>query len=1029
MLRLALPVDATLRFSRSSFNATAVGVLFLTSITVNVFLALVLLSSSSSCDRLSYPNLFSGITVPLRKADTALRVLSTLFSALGSLTDFGDYSIGFSLLELLARLLIHCIQRSRLSATESGPSAPPLTPLLGLSTGVQSQVDPGVAEPPQKSFNMCFSDVLVTLFYGVAAYLGMRRPSVEPIGAIHPDGDASRDGPVACVRPQVRGMQWPWFEKWTSGYDCGDTRKAHSKYSTGEVYHLCSCPEREDTTKSPRKSRKHLRHRRAHRTNRLYSCCSPVSSVSTSTSTKMPPASTSEPTEFPAGQANPPAPTVAVVRAILPRPGQPGSLCFDGRNVTEFLKDWNTECADHGLGERERCERLPKYCAAEIKDTIEVLPCYLESDWAGLQKELKAMFWNLDIRKNSPEALDDLIRNAPTLDAVVYLLRFKSISAHLVDTHELSNMQRCRKLLDGLSERLRDKAIDYCATKKWRLTSNETEGDEPEFDELFVYIQGKADAAKKRAAYERSNPSASTDAVPAVVPVVPVVPVKAVPDPVDALADQFSRLALQLQAQITSALASVQPAVVPAMVPAVPVPTAHSPTDVTRTARALRCLWCDSLEHLRAQCSDFRAALSSGKVRFNEASKVVNAATGEILPVLVGKGGMKILFPATPMPGPASINAITVESAYAEVGTPDKTVTVATVDFEKGTCFTEVIDVDVYEKRRRTDQSGPSVRKRQDLGTRPAGESMDDEGAPSQPSQPPPSHPSGSPTPQYVPLPAGVPSTPPYGLRSGSHPTPQPVPPQPDPQPVQQPLANPNAGPKYRLASKVSETVSVSSVGEKIMESPITLNMRELFAVSSDISNYVNQQTRKHRLPVTSQTAGTAVCSVEVSEASLYACPSSRAKVMMDGSYACWALLDGGSEINIMPRRTFERLKYPIDPDIEWRVSSYEGENSDHGQMLGVCHDLRIDIGGAEVRTPVFVVERCQQDLILGRPWERAARASTINEDEGHVTWVIRSQDGRRVVRFVGVQAEHERNRYHARLSERGTGTSDPLKA
>jgi len=47
-------------------------------------------------------------------------------------------------------------------------------------------------------------------------------------------------------------------------------------------------------------------------------------------------------------------------------------------------------------------------------------------------------------------------------------------------------------------------------------------------------------------------------------------------------------------------------------------------------------------------------------------------------------------------------------------------------------------------------------------------------------------------------------------------------------------------GPKYQLALKLSEIVNVTNVGEKIMDSSITLNMRELFTVSTDISNYVN---------------------------------------------------------------------------------------------------------------------------------------------------------------------------------------------
>ena len=128
-----------------------------------------------------------------------------------------------------------------------------------------------------------------------------------------------------------------------------------------------------------------------------------------------------------------------------------------------------------------------------------------------------------------------------------------------------------------------------------------------------------------------------------------------------------------------------------------------------------------------------------------------------------------------------------------------------------------------------------------------------------------------------------------------------------------------------------------------------------------------------------------------------------------------------------MPLHTFKQLSYPIDTDIKWRINSFHGQADGNGGVIGVCHDLRVNVGGVEVRTPVFVVDECNQDLLLGRPWERAVRASMINERDGSVTWEIRSPDGRRVVKFVGVTGEHERNRSYARLPDDERDETDPL--
>ena len=132
------------------------------------------------------------------------------------------------------------------------------------------------------------------------------------------------------------------------------------------------------------------------------------------------------------------------------------------------------------------------------------------------------------------------------------------------------------------------------------------------------------------------------------------------------------------------------------------------------------------------------------------------------------------------------------------------------------------------------------------------------------------------------------------------------------------------------------------------------------------------------------------------------------------------ALIDSGSEINIMPRRTYDRLgDFPIDTDIKWSLRTMD-MNSDC-RVIGVCHRIKVCLGGADVVVPVFVVEDSNSDLMLGRPWERQARAESENRSDGSLWMTIKSWDGRRIVKFCAVKAEHERNRSYARPAEEGT--------
>ena len=176
------------------------------------------------------------------------------------------------------------------------------------------------------------------------------------------------------------------------------------------------------------------------------------------------------------------------------------------------------------------------------------------------------------------------------------------------------------------------------------------------------------------------------------------------------------------------------------------------------------------------------------------------------------------------------------------------------------------------------------------------------------------------------------------------------------------------------------------------MDAPIQLRMCELLAVSTEVANYIHDQTRKRRVPIPSDGISNRISPAEDSTEdivsvnadltqlsavgkSLYACPSARAKVCLDDKLEVEALLDDGSELNIMVNNAFDQLQHPIDTSINWRINGFdakaEGEIADldnKGNLLGVCHDVLVDVGGVAVKQHIFVVKYLNSDLILGRP-------------------------------------------------------------
>jgi hypothetical protein len=112
---------------------------------------------------------------------------------------------------------------------------------------------------------------------------------------------------------------------------------------------------------------------------------------------------------------------------------------------------------------------------------------------------------------------------------------------------------------------------------------------------------------------------------------------------------------------------------------------------------APRCAWCDSLEHRKFQCPDLADALRSGRVRYSDNYRIVNAATGEEIPTMFGRGGMKAHFEQKT--GISANNSNIMVEPYGDLG-GDNTVCHVVLDAD-GNVIQKFTDADVEEKRKR----------------------------------------------------------------------------------------------------------------------------------------------------------------------------------------------------------------------------------------------------------------------------------------------------------------------------------------
>jgi len=378
------------------------------------------------------------------------------------------------------------------------------------------------------------------------------------------------------------------------------------------------------------------------------------------------------------------------------------------------------------LSDPQKCSRIADYCSKSTKEVIELLPGYLERNWAKLQVELKNMYWPHDSQCDTPAVLNQLVKDAPGMDLNVFMLKYTAITVVLVGKGAMSALDRVGHLLDGLSPDLREKGLRLCAKRNWRLSAHDTGTMGPVFDELREFVLMEAKAMQKETVYagERAlregtpmplmeSVTITNDVSGPPPPPTTKVEAAAVGKPVSSpatdaiteLTQQFSKLALLIEANLQRGTSPTrnEPKLSNSQLMPSTVPRRF---DNSRSGPP-PCHWCDNAEHRRWQCSEFTDAMAKGFVRLNENNRVVNCVTGQELPLIYGRGGMKVLFTADavqPKPATTTVTSsvITVNEIPSATLDPENSVHLVTIRDDASELH-EIIDADVNIKRQRND--------------------------------------------------------------------------------------------------------------------------------------------------------------------------------------------------------------------------------------------------------------------------------------------------------------------------------------
>src|SRR5258708_7399779 len=89
------------------------------------------------------------------------------------------------------------------------------------------------------------------------------------------------------------------------------------------------------------------------------------------------------------------------VNVLLCMPGLCGknSLHFWGKNILEFLTEYEQAAEQANLMDMKRCQEIRIYFARKEKWVLDVLEGYINKDWQVLKRELLSLYTSLEEEK------------------------------------------------------------------------------------------------------------------------------------------------------------------------------------------------------------------------------------------------------------------------------------------------------------------------------------------------------------------------------------------------------------------------------------------------------------------------------------------------------------------------------------------------------------------------------------------------------------------------------------------------------
>jgi hypothetical protein len=197
--------------------------------------------------------------------------------------------------------------------------------------------------------------------------------------------------------------------------------------------------------------------------------------------------------------------------------------------------------------------------------------------------------------------------------------------------------------------------------------------------------------------------------------------------------------------------------------------------------------------------------------------------------------------------------------------------------------------------------------------------------------------------------------------------------------------------------SEISSNIAEHQVVNQILDTPVTLRVREVLASSKELSDQVTEMLRRRNPKPTAalvaETQDLEDCTVN-SVAVHQLTPMTKGQLLelrmeCDGR-PITAIIDTGSQLNVVSRKAWKSvICRPMDVQ---HVLTMNDANGGEGVLRGLVQNVPLSCGGVTTKANLFIGESPPFDLLLGRPWQRSNFVSIDERVDG--TYLVFNHQG-----------------------------------